>query len=81
MKKLPLGLKIQFVMSIILLILLVITIFNHNFLVFSEIMMGLTLLVMAYNNQTFYKRKNLTIIYIVFGVLVILMTILKAIYG
>ncbi len=81
MKKLPLDLKIQFVMSIILLILLVITIFNHNFLVFSEIMMGLTLLVMAYNNQTFYKRKNLTIIYIVFGVLVILMTILKAIYG
>lgn len=81
MKKLSLSLKIQFALAIILLIMLVITCFYNKLINYSEIVAGITLLVMSYNNQKQYKRKAMTIIYALVGLLIIVSGIIRIING
>ena len=81
MKKLSVGLKIQLVLAIILLIMLIVTCFYNKLLNYSEILAEITLLVMAYNNQKEYKRKAMTAIYAVVGLLIIVFAIVRIING
>lgn len=81
MKKLSLSLKIQFALAIILLIMLVITCFYNKLINYSEIVAGITLLVMSYNNQKQYKRKAMTIIYALVGLLITVSGIIRIING
>ncbi|MBP3921152.1 MAG: hypothetical protein J6D28_06280 [Bacilli bacterium] len=47
----------------------ILAIFENSFTVPIEVLVGITLLIMAYNNYTLYKRKGLTIVYIIFGLI------------
>lgn len=38
-----------------------------------QLFLGLTLLVMAYNNQIIYRRKNATVLYAVVGIILIIL--------
>lgn len=72
MNKNKITLAMQLILLIIGTVLLIISIFKSSILPYSEIFIGLTLLVMAYNNDKTFKRKGFTILYIIFGLLVIL---------
>ena len=47
----------------------VLAIFENSFTVPIEVLVGITLLIMAYNNVKMFKRKGITIVYIVFGII------------
>lgn len=66
------GVLVQAVMSISLLYVLIITIFIREFIVLDKVLLGLTLLSMAYNNHDIYKRKGFTAVYGIVGLLVLL---------
>ncbi len=71
MKQNKYGLIVQLLLVFAVLILLILSAFNDIYLVISEIVAGLALIVMAYNNHTVFNRKYLTILYALFGVIVI----------
>ena len=68
---------IQFILTITVMIFGIITIFNTQLLYIFEIILGITLLVMGLNNYLIYKRKNLTIFYLIIGLGSIVLAILK----
>ncbi len=68
---------IQFILTIGLIIFGIITIFKTNLLYLFEIFLGITLLVMGFNNYLIYKRRNLTILYLIIGLGSIVLAILK----
>lgn len=45
--------------------------FEKEFFVISEILVGILMFVIAYNNQKLYKRKYMTPIYIGLGIIII----------
>lgn len=47
----------------------VLAIFEHSFTVPVEVLVGITLLIMAFNNYKLFKRRGMTIVYIVFGLI------------
>ena len=69
--------KIQIVLSIVLLIVGIITLFKHELFPILEIIIGCDLMCLAYNNQQLFKRKELTTTYFVFGILVLIIGILS----
>ena len=68
---------IQTIFSGLLAIIGIITIFNNSFFPYLEILLGLNLLLLAYNNQRIFHKQKMTVMYIVFGVIVILVGILS----
>lgn len=51
------------------LFLTILAIFEHSFTVPIEVLIGITLLIMAFNNFKVFKRKGLTLVYLVFGII------------
>jgi len=72
--KLDAGLIVQLVLVLILIIILVLSMFYSFLLPVAEIIAGLALIVMGYNNHRIYNRKALTWIYVVFGMILIIST-------
>lgn len=70
------SLLAQAVCVIGILAISVLAIFENSFTVPIEVLVGITLLIMAYNNVKLFKRKGLTIIYIVFGLISLIVGIL-----
>lgn len=68
---------LQFILTIGLIIFGIVTIFKTDLLYIFEIFLGATLLVMGLNNFLIYKRKYLTILYIIVGLGSIILAILK----
>ena len=58
------------------LFLTILAIFEHSFTVPIEVLIGITLLIMAFNNFKDFKRKGLTLIYVVFGFICLLVGVL-----
>lgn len=54
----------------------ILAIFENSFTIPVEVLVGLTLLIMAYNNVKLFKRKGFTTIYIVFGLISLIVGIL-----
>ena len=75
--KLKVLIVIQFLLTISVIFFGIITIFNTNLLYYFEILLGITLLVMGLNNYLIYKRKNLTILYIIIGIGSIILALLE----
>ena len=75
MKDKSLGLFIQSVLFISLFITLTMSLFINELMFVSETILGLTLIVVGINNKLTYKRKYMTTIYIIFGILSIVLTI------
>ena len=66
------GLIVQLLLVLAVVILLILSAFDRIYLTIAEIVTGFALIAMAYNNHTVYNRKYLTIIYAIFGFLVII---------
>ena len=63
------GMIIQGVLLFSLIVFSIITVMHPKFKPVCFVLMGLVLLVTAYNNHKIYKRKTLTIIYLVGAIL------------
>ncbi len=72
--KLDAFLIAQLVLVLILIVILLLSMFYDFLLPVAEIIAGLTLIVMGYNNHRIFKRKLMTYIYVIFGILLILIT-------
>ncbi len=59
---------IQLILTIALIILGIITIFKPTLLRTFEIVLGITLIDIGFNNQMIFKRKNLTVLYYIIGI-------------
>lgn len=70
------SLKLELAFMIILVISLITSFFTKIYS-YSQMIMGVLLIIMGYNNQKHFKRKNMTYIYYIFGGLVIIFTIIK----
>lgn len=70
------GMTIQTILMVVVVVLGITTIFNKSFNTAFMIVMGVTLLVLAYNNHKIYKRKLFTILYIAGAILAIVSGIL-----
>ena len=68
---------LQLFLTIGLIIFGIVTIFKTDLLYIFEILLGITLLVMGLNNFLIYKRRNLTILYIIIGLGSIVLAVLK----
>ena len=68
---------IQIVFTILTVILFVIYLFNRDLLSYLQLSLGVTLLVMAYNNYRIYKRAGTTILYVIVGVLLLVLDLLR----
>ena len=75
------GLIVQFVLALILVILLIVSAFINNIFVYCEILAGILLIIMGINNHIYFKRKKLTLVYAIVGVLVIASAVLTMING
>lgn len=69
------GMLVQFILIFFLIVFGIITIFHNEFKLACFLTAGLILLVMAYNNHRIYKRKKLTILYIIGALLSFLSSI------
>lgn len=47
----------------------VLAIFEHSFTVPVEVLVGITLFIMAFNNYKLFKRKGMTIVYVIIGLI------------
>lgn len=54
----------------------ILAIFEHSFTIPIEVLVGITLLIMAYNNKKLFKRQGLTMVYIIFGLISLIVGIL-----
>ena len=72
-----LGLMIQFILIFWIIVFSIITLIEQTFFNGMEILVSLTLLVMAYNNHKTFKRKHLTLVYIVVALLIIASLFIK----
>ena len=71
-----LGINIQIVVTIIVAIMGVLSLFLKRFFPFFQLAMAIDLFLLAYNNHKVYHRKNITLMYIGCGVSLILFAIL-----
>lgn len=71
----------QLILSIFAVVFLIISIFEPSFYYAVEIILALTLFVMAYNNKALYKRKYMTVIYGLFGLFLFVSGLIGVING
>ncbi len=63
----------QIILTIITIIMAIWWLDNHKVLGYLQLLLGLDLLIMAYNNKNVYQRNNFTIVYIIIGIIVLVM--------
>ena len=68
---------LQIIITCVLVIVGIITLFRNSLFPILEIVMALDLLIVAYNNYKIYHKKKLTIVYLLFAILLILFGILS----
>ncbi len=76
-----LGLFLQFVLFAAVVISLITSIFIGPLEVVTYALTSLIMYVLSYNNYTLYKRKYMTVVYFIFGVILTIVTILGVISG
>lgn len=70
------SLLAQAVCVIGILVISILAIFENSFMVPIEVLIGITLLIMAFNNSRLFKRKGMTWIYLIFGIICFIIGIL-----
>ena len=69
--------NIQIILTILVLVFLILSLVaDKKFFLGMEIFVGLDLLIMGLNNHLIYKRKNITIMYVLIGICVLIYAIL-----
>ncbi len=71
-----LGAFLQALCTIIVLVLAIVSIMNHNIFPYFEIIMGIDLMIMAYNNKKIFQKEKLTLYYLIFGIIVLVIGII-----
>ena len=69
------GLLVQVVLTEVMIIFAILSLLIKDFMNAFYIMLSLNMFTLAYNNKKVYKKKNMTAIYIIIG-LFIIMTVL-----
>ncbi len=59
-----------------ILFITILALFEHSFTIPVEVLVGITLLIMAYNNVKLFKRKGFTLVYVIFGTISLIVGIL-----
>lgn len=72
-----LGVNVQLLITIGVIVFALIYLFTEKFLFVLEILMGIDLLVMSYNNHKIYHKRKLTIIYMIFAIVLFIFAILS----
>lgn len=67
----------QMIVMIISLVFIVLSFLRESLADYREIVLGLILFVMAYTNYVVYEKKKMTIVYIIFGLLLIIPNIIR----
>ena len=75
------GIFLQCVLTSAVVISLITSIFIGPLLLVTYALTSLILFTLAYNNYTIYKRKYMTVIYFIFGFLVLISTFIGVING
>lgn len=70
------SLLAQAVCVVGILFISILAIFEHSFTVPIEVLVGITLLIMAYNNERVFVRRGLTVVYLIFGIVCLLVGVL-----
>lgn len=70
-------LNLEIIFMLICIVFIVCSFFISVLEPYREIVLGLILLMMAYSNQIIYKRKSMTIVYVLFGLLLIITNLIK----
>ena len=76
-----LTMLIQMLLMEFIIVFVILALYVPEFSISLVILMGITLLVLSYNNYAIYKRKYFTLIYLIFGIASLASVILKSIYG
>lgn len=76
-KKQFILLNIQFILSIITLILAIVYFFQKRVMFALQISLGLTMLITGVNNLMIYKRKAFTILYFLLGIVLLVLAIIN----
>ena len=71
-----LGVTLQFIVTIFVVVMGVLSLFFDDIFPIFEIIMAVDLFLMAYNNVKIYKQAHLTIIYIAVGIFLIITSVL-----
>ena len=71
-----LGAFLQALCTIIVLVLAIVSIMNHSMFPYFEIFMGIDLMIMAYNNKKIFQKEKLTLYYLIFGIIVLIVGII-----
>ncbi len=69
----------QLILTIALVVLGIVTLFNHGLFIWLQLLLGITIIDMGMNNYLIYKRPYVTIFYVIVGLLIIISFILKVI--
>ncbi len=70
------GLLVQLILSVVFLVAMIYVWFEPALYDLVFLMMGLLLFSIAFNNHVYYKRKYLTVVYVIGAVLALLMVAL-----
>lgn len=70
-------LYLQVFLTLVMIVLGIITLFNYKMLCWFQLFLGLTLLDIALNNALFYKRNGGTIFYVLIGIVLICLAYLE----
>ena len=71
------GLLVQVVLTELLIIFGIISMFSKEFLGTMYAIISMVMFTMAYNNKKIYKKRNMTAIYIIIGLFVAITTIIE----
>lgn len=71
------GMLLQAILMLFVVVFAVSSFFQIEFLVITEILLGLMMFVMAYNNVKVYKRRIMTYAYLAMGVVMIAASIIN----
>ena len=71
------GLFVQTILTELLIIFAIINFITSIFVPVFYAIIVMLMFTMAYNNYKFYKKKYMTIVYIVFGIFVLITTLLE----
>lgn len=72
-----LGIVLQIILTISVVVLAIISLFNHSLFSILEIVIGFDMFVMAYNNHWVYRREKVTPFYLGVGGVLLLIGILS----
>ena len=70
-------LNLQVVCTVVAIILFIIFIFKREVWIYLGLLLGFSLFLMAYNNYVIYKKKYMTIIFTIMGLLLVVYSIVR----